>query len=79
MLIIEFNTLIIHLYIYMLNNSFLAFTCSPQGLTEQMAEEAGARIYTFGSYRLGVHSPTTDVDTLCVVPQVCLIIYFSSA
>eukprot|EP00922_Rhytidocystis_sp_ex-Travisia-forbesii_P040633 GHVS01060566.1.p1 GENE.GHVS01060566.1~~GHVS01060566.1.p1 ORF type:complete len:631 (+),score=87.29 GHVS01060566.1:126-2018(+) len=40
-----------------------------QGLCEDEARATGGKMFTFGSYRLGVISPGSDIDTLCVAPR----------
>ncbi|KAJ7055025.1 poly-A polymerase [Mycena amicta] len=48
---------------------FVRKVSTKRGLTEAAANAAGGKIFTFGSYRLGVHGPGSDIDTLCVVPK----------
>lgn len=40
-----------------------------QGIPEHDAKNCGARVCTFGSYRLGVDGPDADIDTLVITPR----------
>ena len=40
-----------------------------RNMPETVANQVGGKIYTFGSYRLGVHHRGADIDALCVAPR----------
>ncbi|CAL7945963.1 unnamed protein product [Xylocopa violacea] len=44
-------------------------TSIARNMPPNVAEQVGGKIYTFGSYRLGVHHKGADIDALCVVPR----------
>eukprot|EP01071_Lankesteria_metandrocarpae_P003403 Lankesteria_metandrocarpae@DN2934_c0_g1_i1.p1 len=39
------------------------------GLSEEDVKRSSGRLFTFGSYRLGIVAPGGDIDTLCVAPR----------
>ncbi|XP_043929547.1 poly(A) polymerase alpha [Protopterus annectens] len=40
-----------------------------KNLPQSIIENVGGKIFTFGSYRLGVHTKGADIDALCVAPR----------
>ncbi|KAI9206106.1 polymerase [Polychytrium aggregatum] len=48
---------------------FIKKTMLKKNMSESMANEVGGKIFTFGSFRLGVHGKGADIDTLCVAPK----------
>ncbi|KAI5357688.1 Putative polymerase, nucleotidyl transferase domain, poly(A) polymerase, RNA-binding protein [Septoria linicola] len=40
-----------------------------KGLNPELLKEAGGKISTYGSYRLGVYGPGSDIDTLMLSPK----------
>ncbi|KAK4545283.1 hypothetical protein LTR36_003463 [Oleoguttula mirabilis] len=40
-----------------------------KGLPAGILDSAGGKVFTYGSYRLGVYGPNSDIDTLCVAPK----------
>lgn len=48
---------------------FVRRVCKQKGLPQSTIEIAGGKVFTFGSYALGVHGPSSDIDTLVVAPK----------
>ncbi|VDN24223.1 unnamed protein product [Gongylonema pulchrum] len=42
---------------------------SDKQMPEAEIEKVGGKLFTFGSYRLGVHTKGADIDSLCVAPR----------
>jgi len=38
-------------------------------LPDGKMHDSSPKLFTFGSYRLGVHDPNADIDILCILPQ----------
>ena len=45
--------------------------CQKRLLPQEVVNSAGGQLFTSGSYRLGVHEPGADIDTILVAPNVC--------
>lgn len=52
-----------------LAQEFVYQASKKKNMSDGMARDAGGKIFTYGSYRLGVHGPGSDIDTLVVVPK----------
>lgn len=52
-----------------ITTEFVKHVSRLRNLPPSSVENAGGKIFTFGSYRLGVYGPGSDIDTLVVVPK----------
>ncbi|KAJ5312075.1 hypothetical protein N7508_002905 [Penicillium antarcticum] len=57
---------------------FVQVVSRKKGLSNAAVEASGGKIFTYGSYRLGVYGPGSDIDTLVVGPKHVLIDDFFS-
>ncbi|KAI1000622.1 Poly(A) polymerase [Podosphaera aphanis] len=53
----------------LITEEFVRQVSRAQGLPENLIKSAGGMVVTFGSYKLGVIGPGSDIDTLVVAPQ----------
>jgi len=52
-----------------ITEEFVKRVTKAQGYSDAYANSAGGKIFTYGSFRLGVFGPGSDIDTLVVVPK----------
>lgn len=48
---------------------FVIEVSKSKNMSDSMAKDSGGKVFTFGSYRLGVYGPGSDIDALVVVPK----------
>ncbi|KAL9126360.1 MAG: hypothetical protein Q9217_004578 [Psora testacea] len=56
-------------HIQKITTEFVKHVSKIKNLSQPSIDAAGGKIFTFGSYRLGVYGPGSDIDTLVVVPK----------
>jgi len=54
-----------------LHRDWVKSVAMKRGLNTDAVEGAGGELFTSGSYRLGVHEPGADIDTIAVAPNIC--------
>lgn len=55
--------------LYRICKEWVESVMEKRGYARSVIKNAGVKICTSGSYRLGVHGPGSDIDTLCVAPM----------
>ncbi|GFY67889.1 poly(A) polymerase gamma [Trichonephila inaurata madagascariensis] len=55
--------------LYLLVNQWIKSINLKKNMPSNVAETIKGTIYSFGSYRLGVHSKDSDIDALCIAPR----------
>jgi poly(A) polymerase len=50
-------------------NRWVVDVSKEQNQPEELLKTACGRILTFGSFRLGLVTPSSDIDALCVTPK----------
>mmetsp|Transcript_26100 Transcript_26100/g.38611 ORF Transcript_26100/g.38611 Transcript_26100/m.38611 type:complete len:833 (+) Transcript_26100:89-2587(+) len=54
-----------------LARDWIRHVCLKKGFPPDVVNIAGGQLFTSGSYRLGVHEPGADIDTILVAPNMC--------